>query len=59
MRISAGEGVELLSSQVTAASSLGPVCKMGDGSFPGSLSCETENLWEDAPNAEKTENGSL
>ena len=59
MRISAGEGVELVSSQVTAANSLGPVCRMGGGPFPGALSCETEQLWEDAPNAEETENGSL
>jgi len=57
MRISADDKVELVSSQVTAANSLGPVCIMNGGPFPGSLSCETDRLWEDAP--EETENGSL
>ena len=58
MRISADESVELTSSQVTAANSLGPVCRMtGAGPFPGSLSCETDQLWDDSP--KETENGSL
>ena len=60
MRISAdeNESAELTSSEVTAANSLGPVCRMtGPGPFPGSLSCETEKMWKDSP--QETDDGSL
>ena len=49
VRISSADGTEeVANTQVTAAQSLGPVCRASTEVWPGMRGCQSENVWDNA-----------
>ena len=59
VRISSADGTEeVANAQVTAAQSLGPVCRASSEVWPGMKGCQSESVWDAGSNAGAADGGS-